>query len=59
MMISDVQKLCKFGARFGLLKSEDKEVQECLSFLKIRLHDMAECPNGDVFYCSSSDGESN
>ena len=57
-MISEVQKLCKFGARFGFLKAEDKEVQGCLVFLKARLDDLAQCPNGDVLYWSSSDGES-
>ncbi|KUI63077.1 hypothetical protein VP1G_11446 [Cytospora mali] len=55
IMISEVQELCKFGARFGLLVAEDTEVQDCLSFLRTKLREMSQC-SGDVLYASSSDG---
>jgi hypothetical protein len=55
MMISDVQKLCKFGVRFGLLRVEDNEVQNCLSFLRRRLRDMSQCSNRGDFYSSASE----
>ncbi|KAB5542689.1 hypothetical protein GE09DRAFT_1136146 [Coniochaeta sp. 2T2.1] len=53
-MISEVEKLCKYGARFGLLNVEDQEVQDSLRFLRARLHDMAQCPNRGLPYESSS-----
>ncbi|KAH8200217.1 hypothetical protein TruAng_005609 [Truncatella angustata] len=55
MMISDVQELCKFGLRFGLLVTEDNELRDCLSFLRGKLREMSRCSNKSVHYSSSSD----
>jgi hypothetical protein len=57
MMISDVQKLCKFGVRFGLLVVEDKEVDDCLRLLKTKFQEMANCPTRDGFDSNSSDSD--
>ena len=57
-MVLDVQKLCTYGVlRFGLLEAEDGEVRDCLSFLRLKLREMAQCPEGEAGYSSSSDGE--
>lgn len=54
MMVSDVQELCRFGVRFGLLEVEDNEVQNCLGFLRGKLRAMSQCSNNDADYSSSS-----
>lgn len=57
MMISDVQKLCKFGVRFGLLEVEDKDVYDCLNLLKAKFQEMARCSTEDEFELNSIDSE--
>lgn len=46
-MVSDVQKLYKFGLQFGLV-AEDDEIQECLRFLKRRFGEITECCSSAV-----------
>ncbi|TFB01733.1 hypothetical protein CCMA1212_006272, partial [Trichoderma ghanense] len=56
MMISEVQTLYKFGARFGFV-TEDSDIQDCLSFLRTRLREISQCPSRPVLCSSSSDDD--
>ncbi|KAL7815013.1 hypothetical protein V8C44DRAFT_348585 [Trichoderma aethiopicum] len=56
MMISEVQTLYKFGARFGFV-TEDSDIQECLSFLRTRLREISQCPSRPVLCSSSGDDD--
>ncbi|KAL7811125.1 hypothetical protein V8C26DRAFT_227436 [Trichoderma gracile] len=56
MMISEVQTLYKFGARFGFV-TEDSDIQDCLSFLRTRLREISRCPSRPVLCSSSSDDD--
>ncbi|ETR98485.1 hypothetical protein M419DRAFT_88840 [Trichoderma reesei RUT C-30] len=56
MMISEVQTLYKFGARFGFV-AEDSDIQECLTFLRTRLREISQCPSRPVLCSSSSDDD--
>ena len=55
-MISEVQTLYKFGARFGFV-TEDSDIQDCLSFLRTRLREISQCPSRPVLCTSSSDDD--
>ncbi|KAF4963706.1 hypothetical protein FSARC_8303 [Fusarium sarcochroum] len=57
MMVSDLQKLWRFGLQFGFFEAEDKEIQYCLGFLRGRLRQMSECPN--MNRCCSNPSDSN
>ncbi|KAL6862009.1 hypothetical protein J3F83DRAFT_746433 [Trichoderma novae-zelandiae] len=56
MMISEVQTLYRFGARFGFV-TEDSDIQDCLSFLRTRLREISQCPSRPVLFSSSSDDD--
>jgi hypothetical protein len=48
-MVSEVEELCQFGARFGLLENDDTGgVEECLQYLRMKLREAARCTEGDL-----------